>query len=148
MRERPRSVRRDRSPYVLVLFGVLLVGVVVANRATRAEQPSETPTGEFFRQAPSDPGALQYSDLIDGTPLQLTDEEKRTGVIEFGRYQAASRETKASVDDAMAWAERKNGHSVSHAWSGYTNAMAQEAQVRRAEYEAGLAGIGDVGVVP
>jgi hypothetical protein len=81
-----------------------------------------------FEFNPADEGALLYEDLAG--PGQ----------------EAADRETRASVDAVQTWAETQNGPAVHAAWSRYTDAAVNQAQIQRAEHEAGLANIGNVGV--
>jgi hypothetical protein len=60
--------------------------------------------------------------------------------------QGAGREARASVEAGQTWAETQNGPDTHKGWSRYTDAKVTDAEVQRATFEAGLHGIGDLGV--
>jgi hypothetical protein len=109
-------------------------------------QSEHAPARNPFALAPSDPGALRYEDLATGPIPQVDLLLHPDDPIPLDVYRDITKESRASVDDIEAWAQVHNGPAVTAAWSAYTASKVTEAQQRRAEYEAGLTGIGDVGV--
>lgn len=140
--------------------GIIAVGAVaIGSLSTPSAQdtaPADPPvvdepipprpqrTRSPFSAYPADPGALTYESLSD-TPIPDIDIDPE-GPIDPAIYAIVANETKASVDDAQAWAETHNGHAVSQRWSGYSAVMRARAKVKAAEYASGTTGLGDVGV--
>ena len=114
----------------------------------RAQEPEKTAEEEPqspFKLHPADEGAVTYDDAVSATDVVSDSAAGDEGMSEE-QYRTASAETKESFDDTATWAETQNGYDVHQAWSKYTDAMVQEAQVKRAEYEAGLSGATELGV--
>jgi hypothetical protein len=157
MSERSRRfVRAGLWSSAAFAFGLIGILAVTAPRAQSADEPAAdepAPAGGMslpqrtrspFEPYPADPGALTYESLSDGpVPSAELDPEEP---VDPATYALVANETKASVDDAQAWAESHNGHAVSQRWSGYSAKMRGQAQLKRAEYEADLAGIEELGV--
>lgn len=122
---------------VLAGAAVVVLGEVQAQDASDGAGPAQGAT------YPADPGALQWPDY--GAPTPLPADADQDG-IEPEVYRAAVRETAQSVDDTFEWADVSNGPAVHSAYSAVTNAGVLEASLRRAEYEAGLAGLESLGV--
>jgi hypothetical protein len=77
-----------------------------------------------------------------------TAEEIASASMTVERAHATSRDTQDSALDTQTWAEADHSEAVHAAYSTYSQLMAEEAALRRAEYEAGLGGAGETGVEP
>lgn len=141
-----------------LLVSLVSVGVIgVAAALLRAEDVPLAPAPEAaaagtpgtpFQLYAADEGAIPYEDLVEGPVPAPTAEEIAAGTMSPARYHATTRETKASADDTMAWADLNHSPDVANAYAAYTAAMQAEAEARRAEYAAGLTGESELGVVP
>jgi hypothetical protein len=97
-----------------------------------------------FEPYQTDPGAVTYEEL-SATPIPHIELDP-DGDISDATYQIITKETKASVGDAGTWAETRNGYAVHQRWSQYSQIQRELAELKQAEYEAGLTGNGEVGV--
>jgi hypothetical protein len=121
-------------------------GASASDQEPAAEAPFDNDLRErrWFEQYPSDEGAIPYEDLAEG-PIPESPPLAEDGSLPIETAQSVGRETRASVDDAQAWAE-DNGYEVSQAWSRYSQLKRHEALVKRAANQSGLSGLEDVGV--
>lgn len=145
-------LRRKLFASALVLGIVVLIGSGAALlRAQDGDPPAEPPAagepGSPFSLFPADEGAITDSELVEGDVPAATEAELAAGSMSLERNQATTAQSRASTDSLQEWAETDNGHAVHQAWSGYSQAMAAEAALRHAEYEAGLSGFSETGVV-
>lgn len=148
-------LRRRVFASSLILGVVVLVGSGAALlRAQTGGDPVADPApsapsgvrGEPFNLYPADDGALAWDDHVEGTVPSPTEEEIASGSMTAERAYATSRETKAGVLAVQEWAEADHAPAVHAAYSTYSQLMAAEAELKRAEYEAGLSGIGETGI--
>jgi hypothetical protein len=135
--------------------GLALIGFLSWSRTVRADAaaPAEAegeeggltePVRRPFEPYPADPGALAYESL-SATPIPEATSDPDAPVDEE-TYRITSNETRDSVDQAEEWAQTRNGYAVHQRWSAYSRVRRAAIEVERAEREAGLAGMGEVGV--
>lgn len=136
---------------VVALAGFLfLAGTVRAEEETPlveegAEDAGSTaPTRTPFLPYAADPGALTYESLYEGPIPDLAIDPEAS--VDEATYRIVANETRASVDDVETWAQADNGYEVHQQWAAYSQLRQQQIEVERAEREAGLGGIGDLGV--
>ena len=141
---------------VAVLAAVAIItgqGASEAQEPPPEPEPSSEPSGPLtselrwnpFELAPADADAIQYDDMANGPTPELADGWEESGVSAEA-YRAAMNESKAGIDQIEAWAQLSHTPAVASKWSEYTASRVAAAQARRAEYESGLSGTGDVGV--
>ena len=94
----------------LILIPTLAVAYAVWPTRSDAQGANQFPAGSPFAQSPADPGAVQFKDMT------------------------------AAEKAAIKTAGSDDGKLDSTGWSEHANVMAKEAQIKRAEYEAGLSG--------
>lgn len=142
------------SPLTKICFAAVTLLVLGSGFALlRAQEAGDTSTAEPAPSGgremyPADLGALQYTDLVEGPVPAPTEEEIAAGHMSEERYRATSAETRATADDVEAWAQVNNGPAAQQAWSGYSAAMAAQAETRAAESIAGTSALGEAGVLP
>jgi hypothetical protein len=133
---------------------VLVLGMR-APRAEDSEPPAEEGVAEPIPARPqrtrtpfepyeTGPHALTYESLSDG-PIPDLAYDPSEG-IDAETYAIIANDTKASVDDAQAWAETAFPYDVHQAFSAGSAIRRAQADLARAEYEAGLAGVDELGV--
>lgn len=145
---KPRVAMGMMGLLLVLGSGVALLRAQDVGREPTADPPAPGTRGTPFQLYSADEGAIAYTDLVAGPVPALTDAERASGTLTLERYQAISAETRASVDDTAAWAEGDHSPAVHQAWAGYSAAMGARAALEATANEAGLAGIGEVGVVP
>ena len=97
-----------------------------------------------FEPYETGPHALPYESLSDG-PIPDIAYDPSEG-IDAETYAIIANDTKASVDDAQAWAETAFPYDVHQAFSAGSAIRRAQAELARDEYEAGLAGVDELGV--
>jgi hypothetical protein len=145
--------RGSRWPQWIVALLALALGASLSMDAPWAQEAAEEAipprpprTRTPFQPYPADPGALAYETLSDG-PIPHIDVDPEAG-IDAETYAIIANETRASVDDAQAWGDLAVPPAMHQAFAAGSAIARAEAAVTRAEYEAGLTGIADVGVEP
>ena len=135
---------------VAVVLAIVVVSMSVRAQEDAREGVPPEAAHDPFTLYEAGLGAIAYPEMTRGprAAIEIDPALAEEKGIALDVYAAATAERQEAVDEIGEWAEADNGPATAKAWSAYTDLMVEHARLQAAEYEAGLANIGDVGVAP